>query len=154
MTGIKKVFLPIGYLLLAFLIAAMAASCSTPQSQKAQPVTFASLFASPEKYNGKLITIEGFYFQGFEVNVLSEKLENSGYAPGHLVPKGQTIWIEGGLPLEIYDKLNRQQMMGPTERYGKVRLTGTFEYGGQYGHLGSSGSQIVLAEAQLLPYPP
>ncbi len=32
------------------------------------------------------------------------------------------IWIEKGVPKEIYDKAYQQQMLEPTERYGKVRI--------------------------------
>src|SRR5512136_1381012 len=99
-------------------------------------VKFDQLFTNPSKYNNTEIMIEGFYFHGFETIVLSERLEMSGYAPGHLVPKGRMIWVEGGIPKEVEDKLNRQQQMGPLELYGRVRMTGMFGYGGKYGHLG------------------
>jgi len=138
-------------MLMVLTLAGLAIGCSETQTSNAQEVTFEQLFTQPNQYDGRSITIEGFYFQGFEVNVLSEKLEYSGYASGHLIPKGRMIWIDGGMPQDIYDKLNRQQMMGPTEHYGKVRITGTFEYGGKYGHLGGYNSQIVPKEAQLLP---
>ncbi len=117
-------------------------------------LTFDQLFANPDKYNGKTIAIEGFCFHGFEIIVLSEMLEYSGYAPGHFVPKGRMVWIEGGIPKEVYDRLYRQTMMGPEERYGKARLEGKFEYGEQFGHLGSFGSQIFPLEVELLPWSP
>ena len=74
--------------------------------------------------------------------MLSERLEYSGLTEGHLVPKGKMIWVSGGIPKETYDKLDQQQMMGPSERYGKLSVTGKFEYGGQYGHLGGYNYQI------------
>ncbi len=140
----------IGILLSTVLVIGLFASCRTKETP-AQPVTFDQLFNDPGKYSGKYTTIEGFYFQGFEVNVLSEKLEYSGYAPGHLVPKGKMIWIEGGIPKEVFDRLRQQEMLGPTERYGKVRITGKLDYGGKYGHLGGYSSQITPSEVQLLP---
>ena len=100
-----------------------------------QDVTLEQLFTNPDKYNGKQVIVEGFYFQGFEVQVIAERLEISGYAEGHLVPKGKMLWVEGGIQREIYDKLNQQQQMGPLERFGKVKITGKFEYGEKYGHL-------------------
>ncbi len=121
---------------------------------KAEQVTFDQLFASPGRYNNSKVTIEGFYFQGFEINALSERLEYSGFAAGHLVPKGRMLWVSGGIPKEIYEKLDQQQMMGPTERYGKLSITGKFEYGGQYGHLDGYNSQIVPNEVQLFPLTP
>ena len=65
---------------------------------EAENVTFEKLFSNLRGYGNKEITIEGFYFQGFEINVLSERLEYSGLTEGHLVPKGRMVWVEGGLP--------------------------------------------------------
>ena len=130
------------------LIIGMVIGCREEQ------VTFDQLFSNPNQYNGKYLTIEGFFFGGFEVIVLSENLEYSGYAEGHLVPKGRMIWIEGGIPREVHDALYQQQMMGPTERYGKVRLKGKFEYGAKYGHLGGYSSQIIPSEVELLKWSP
>ena len=117
-------------------------------------VTFDQLFGDPGKYNNKEITIESLYFHGFETIALSERLELSGYAPGHLVPEGRMIWVEGGIPKEVEDKLNQQQQMGPVEIYGKVRMTGKFQYGGKYGHLGGFNEQITPKETIVLPWSP
>jgi hypothetical protein len=122
--------------------------------KKSGEITFEQLFSNPGQYNGQDITLEGFYFQGFEVQVIAESLEYSGYAEEHLVPKGQMIWVEGGMPIEVYDVLYQQSMMVPEERYGKVRITGKFEYGGKYGHLGGHISQIVPSNAELLEWSP
>ncbi len=135
-------------------IIGLTIGCSEEQGAKVQEVTFDQLFANPDQYNGRYVTVEGFYFSGFEVIVLSEKLEYSGYAEGHLVPKGRMVWIEGGIPEEVYGKLYQQQMMGPSERYGKVRVKGIFEYGAEYGHLGAYTSRIVPLEVELLPWSP
>ena len=56
------------------------------------------------------------------------------------------LWIEGGIPTEIYDSLSQQEMMGPTERYGQIRIKGKFESGGEYGHLGQYDYQIISSE--------
>ena len=126
--------------------------CSTEQVKKVQEVTLDQLSANPDKYNGKQVMVEGFYFHGFETIVLSERLDYSGYTEGHLVPKGKMLWVEGGIPKEIYDNLNQQQMMGPSERYGRVRIEGRFEYGEKYGHLGAYDSQIVPSGVQIVPW--
>ena len=52
----------------------------------------------------------------------------------------------------MYDELTQQQMMGPSERYGKLVITGKFEYGGRYGHLGGYDSQITPIEVKLLSW--
>lgn len=80
---------------LSLAIMGIATGCSGA-AVETQELTFDRLFANPDKYNGNTIAIEGFYFHGFEIIVLGEKLEYSGYAPGHLVPKGKMVWIEGG----------------------------------------------------------
>lgn len=125
-------------------------ACNT----EVEEVTFDQLFTAPNQYHGKNIIVEGFYFHGFEVIVLSERLEYSGYAPGHLVPKGRMVWVDGSIPEEVYDQMYQQQMMGPTERYGKVRVTGKVEYGGSYGHLGAYDTQITPVVVEILPWSP
>lgn len=135
--------------LMSFIIVITA--CNTqPAIQERSNVTFEQLIDDPEKYHGVDIEIEGYYFQGFETIVLSERLEPSGFAEGHLVPKGFLIWIEGGIPREIYDELNQQAMMGPVERYGKVRVSGVFEYGGKYGHLGQFEYNLKPTVVQMI----
>ena len=119
-----------------------------------QQTTFDQLSSTPKQFNGRVIIIDGFYFQGFEVAVLSENLVYSGYAQGHLVPKGTMIWIEGGIPKEIDDRLYEQHMMGPSERYGKIRIRGKFEFGEKFGHLGQYDYQIIPFEVELLPWFP
>jgi hypothetical protein len=135
-------------------IIGLTIGCSEEQATKVREVTFDQLFTNPDQYNGRYVIIEGFYFSGFEVIVLSEKLEYSGYAEGHLVPKGRMVWIEGGIPKEVYDKLYQPQMMGPWERYGKIRVKGKFEYGAKYGHIGAYNSQVVPLEVELLLWSP
>ena len=111
---------------------------------------FEKYYTNSSQYNGQEIIIEGYYFSGFEVMVLCEKLEFSGYAEGHLVPAGRMIWIEGGMSQEIIEGLHKQEMLGSAEFYGKIRIKGTFEYGGEYGHLGQYESQIVPNEVWLI----
>lgn len=117
-------------------------------------VTFRQLFAEPDRFSGKTISLEGFYFNGFEASIFCEELKLSGYAEGHLVPASEGPWVNGGVPRDIYDNLYIQKMMGPEERYGKLRITGVFEYGDRYGHMGAYSSQITVSEAELLPWTP
>ena len=119
-----------------------------------QVMTLGELFASPDQYNGNEILLEGFYFHGWESNLLSERMEASGFAEGHLWPRGAKVWVEGSIPREVYDRLHQQEMTGPLERYGKVRIKGTFHYGEEYGHLGGFDAQIVPSQAELLPWSP
>ena len=121
---------------------------------RAEEVTFDQLFSNPNGYSNRDVTIEGFFFQGFEIIALSERLELSGLAVGHLVPRGRMIWVSGGISKDVYDSLSQQQMMGPIERYGKVRMTGKFESGGKYGHVGGYDQQITPTETGILPWSP
>ncbi len=138
--------------LIGFCLLLIISSTTSCNQNKDGEITFDQLFSNLNGYNNKDITIEGVYFQGFEIIVLSERLEYSGFAVGHLVPKGRVIWVSGGIPKEVYDKLNQQQTMGPVERYGKVRITGKFEYGGKYGHLGGYDQQITPIDTTILPW--
>lgn len=148
LTYITRSVVIIGVLSLMLLL---IVGCS---QEKNREITFQELSSNPGQYKGKEITLEGFYFQGFEVQVIAERLDYSGYAEGHLVPKGEMIWIEGGISKEVYDKLNQQQKMGPLERFGKVRIIGKFEYGGRYGHLDGYDQQITPTATTILPWSP
>jgi len=57
-----------------FLIAISVVNCGGEQADE-EHVTFEQLFSSSEKYDGRQIALEGFYFGGFEVCVLSEVLD-------------------------------------------------------------------------------
>jgi len=144
------------HLILAYIIlltvVVLLTGCQADESDSPVDVTFNELLVNPEHYEGKLIVLEGYYFSGFETNVIAKDMTYSGYAEEHLIPDGEPIWINGGVRGEIYDQLNRQNMMGPEERYGRVRITGTFEYGEKYGHLGGFNYQITLEEAEILPW--
>jgi hypothetical protein len=136
-------------LLFVILLILPLAACSAPAE-----MTITQLMASPSKYNGEVVTVSGYYFHGWETVLLCEGLKYSGLAEGHIGPDGETVWVEGGLPLEVYEKLYVQSDMGPEERYGKIRVKGKFETGGQYGHLGAHRSRITPQVVELLPWSP
>ena len=117
-----------------------------------QEVKFEELGSNPQKFNGRKIIVEGFFFQGWEVTVICERLEVSGMAENHLVPGGIMIWVEGGVPREVYDSLHKQDTMGPEERFGKVRIQGEYNHGGTYGHLGGFSYQIIPSSVELLEW--
>ena len=64
------------------------------------------------------------------------------------------VWIDNNIPTEVYDQLHRQEMIGPLERYGRLRVRGRFEHGEEYGHLGGFTAQIVPLEVELLAWAP
>jgi hypothetical protein len=120
-------------------------------------VSYSQLISQPEKYDGQTVTVECFYFDAFEMMALCASLGPSTIAPGNLAPQGEFIWLEGGLPLETRDKLYTQTVKlssGYPEHYGKVRITGRFQSGGQFGHLGAYKYQITISEVSLLEWSP
>ncbi len=136
-------------LCLVFLLILLSVT-TVCNSSGVRETTFDQLFANPASYNDKEIVLEGYYFSGFEIQVIAEGLKSSGYAEGHLIPEGKMLWVNGGIPIDIYNQLTQQAMMGPVERFGKVRITGKFEYGGHYGHLVSYDSQITPDKVELI----
>lgn len=127
---------------------------STP-TVEVEDVTLNELLSNPDRYKSKVISLDGFFFDGFETTVLSERMEYSGFADGHLWPKGQMIWIENNPVLsEIYGQFFEQTMIGPTERYGNLHVEGMFEHGRGYGHAGNFEAQIVPMAVKLLPWSP
>lgn len=112
-------------------------------------ISFTDLAANPESYTGKYVTIEGYWFDGFEIAVLAERLEASDFAEGNVQPVGILIWTVGGLSEEVSGKLYLQDnnVTGYPAHYGKVDLTGTLEYGGEYGHMNSYSYRLNIYES-------
>ena len=119
-------------------------------------VSFADLNSNPESYNGKYVAIEGYWFDGFEIAVLAERLEASGFSEGNVKPAGILIWATGGLSEEISSKLYLQEnnASGYHAHYGKVELAGTLEYGEEYGHLNSYLYQFTIYECRWIDWTP
>ena len=128
---------------------------TTPATTSTQ-ITFAQLTAAPEQYNNQTVTIEGFWFDGFEIEVLAERLIPSDFAPGNLQPDDVKIWVKNGLPEDISSQLYLQpnNPTGYPAHYGKVEITGVLEYGGQYGHMNAYQYQITMQSARLIPWNP
>ena len=129
---------------------------STTTTATVSQITFAQLTADPAKYNGQTVTIDGFWFDGFEIEVLAERLIPSSYAQGNLQPDGVKIWGYGGIPTEISRQLYLQpdNSTGYQAHYGKVELTGNLEFGGGYGQMNSYQYQITVQSAKLLTWSP
>jgi hypothetical protein len=107
---------------------------------------------NPASYNNQSITVEGYYFSGFEIAALASALAPSTYNPKRVTPVQPLIWIEGNLGQNVYDNLSLQSdtPSGYAERYGKVRVTGVFHYGGKYGHLDAYQFKMTVSAAELL----
>lgn len=145
----KRYILP--FALALSLVSAALTGCggSTDQS-----VTFSQLISQADKHNGKTVTLEAFYFSGFEIMALAGSLGPAGEGRG--VPIGTLIWVEGGIPQELQSKMHTQTVSpsGYIERLGKLKVTGRFEAGGKYGHLGGYQYQIAVNKSELLEWSP
>ena len=148
MLKIKRLLIPLVSIITTFSIA----SCNVPAAE----ITFSNLESSPETYADKVITIDGYWFDGFEMAVLAERLEADDYAPSNLKPRGVLIWVSGGLSEEVRENLYLQpeNVTGYPAHYGKVRLEGKLKCGGNYGHLNSYQFQLEVINSKMLPWSP
>lgn len=145
------------YLLLAVTLSSVFTLLFSGCSSKADSqISFSQLLSQAGKYSGKTITVDGFYFAGFEIAVLCDFLVPSDFAPGNVNPGGTMIWLEGAMPQSVYDRLFLQpdNPTGYPVHYGKVKITGTFHTGQRYGHLDSYLYMIKIGTAETLPWSP
>ncbi len=129
------------------------AGCSKSANQT---VTFDQLISQADRYNGRSVTFEAFYFAGFEISALSRAVGPSTSGTWKIVPTGSLIWVESGISEELFNKLYRQTdtPSGYTEHIGKLKVTGNFETGRKYGHLDAYQYQIAITSAELLDWSP
>ena len=116
-------------------------------------VNFGDLTGQPVVYNGQLVSVEGYYFSGFEVSALTAALVPSTFRPGNVTPAQPLIWVTGNLGDDVYAGLavQTETPSGYAERYGQVILTGFFEYGSGYGHLNAYPFRLTATSARLIP---
>jgi hypothetical protein len=121
-----------------------------------QSISFSQLISQASKYNGKAVTLEAYYFGGFEISALSEALGPSSSAVWRIVPTGTLIWVRGGITQVVTDKLYTQTdtPSGYSEHMGKLKLSGLFETGAKYGQMDSYLYQITITGAEVLEWSP
>lgn len=136
----------------------MAISNPVSTTPAASPVgiTFSQLIADPQKFAQQAISLQGFWFDGFEIVVLAERLDPSSFAAGNLQPAGTLIWIKGGLPEDVNKQLYLQpnNPTGYPAHYGKVEVSGILEYGSTYGHMNAYKYQLDIQTAKLISWNP
>jgi hypothetical protein len=120
-----------------------------------QPLNFADLIAQADKHNGKTVTVEAFYFSGFEISAIAGSLEPHHSGMWGLIPTGPLVWVKGGITQELLDKMYTQTVTpsGYTEHFGKLKVTGKFETG-KFGHLDAYDYRIDITAAELLDWTP
>jgi hypothetical protein len=144
-------------LVITIILASISSTgCNRKQTTATPDSFFAQISAEPAKYNGQTVTFSGFWFQGFEIAVVAERLEPETSRPGNVTPEGILIWVEGRLPAETEAQLYPQpnNPTGYPAHYGKVEITGTFEYGSKYGHMDAYRYQLTVVNAKLLDWKP
>ena len=106
-------------MLLAVFLAVnvIAVSCS----RAPQTLSVAQLTSQPEKYNGKQVTVEGFYLGGFEIVALSNELVPSTFRQGNVSPKEPLIWVTGSLGSAVLNKLYVQNNTRPATPNGMAK---------------------------------
>jgi hypothetical protein len=129
----KRIFILVG-LALCLLI---ASSCVFNKTSKPHFIEFVDLIATPEKYSGKSIRSEGIYVRGFECSALGVSTYKKGEAVYLTKP---TIWI-GDANIESKTDCFTVDLLPPAE-FCTIKISGIFEYGDRYGHLGQYKYQI------------
>ncbi len=136
-------------ILLVFLVPA-ACGKTTPA------LTFPQLVAGAVNYNTQTVTVEAFYFDGFEISALAGALVQASAGGSRIVPRGQLVWVESGISQAVQSQLSTQTNTptGYPEHFGKLRVSGQFATGGKYGHLDSYKYQIAVTAAAVLDWSP
>jgi hypothetical protein len=135
------------------LLSLIPGGCSQTSNEL---ITFSKLISQADKYNGRTVMFEAYYFSGFEISALAGSFGPSNSGTGRIVPSGDLIWVEGGITRDIFNLLYTQSdtPSGYTEHLGKLKVTGIFKTGGQYGHLDAYQYQIQISSAELLEWSP
>jgi hypothetical protein len=133
--------------------ATLKPSAATSPPTSVPNVTFNELISQPESFNNRYVTVDAYYFSGFEISALAASLVPSTYTPSNVTPAQPLIWVTGDLGQSVYQNLKQQTNTpsGYTEYYGRVRITGLFQYGGHYGHLDAYNYLITVNAAAILP---
>jgi hypothetical protein len=128
-------------------------SATTPPPTSVPSVTFNDLISQPASFNNRYVTVDAYYFSGFEISALAAGLVPSAFNPSNVIPAQPLIWVTGDLGQSVYQNLKQQTNTpsGYTEYYGHVRITGVFQYGGHYGHLDAYNYLITVTAAAILP---
>jgi hypothetical protein len=141
---------------LALVLAVLSLVISGCSGDANQSVTFSQLISQADKYNGKTVTFEAFYFAGFEISALSTSVGPSTFGNGRIAPVGTLIWVKSGIPEDLFNRLYTQTQTpsGYPEHIGKLKISGKFETGGKYGHLDAYQYQISITSAEQLEWSP
>ncbi len=117
-----------------------------------QNVSVSQLVAQANSYNGKVVTLDAFFFYGImQINALADSVGLGPSDDGKVVPVGEQIRVKGDISQELQNQLYTQDgesSMHP-EYFGKLRITGTFEIDDKDGQY-----QIDITRAEVLEWMP
>jgi len=135
-----------------FIMSITLTGCGTSVPE----LTFSELTGDAARYKDRTVTLEAFYFSGFEISALCGSVGPANDGVWRIVPKGELIWVEGGITQQMLDDMYKQTVSpsGYPEYIGKLKLTGEFETGAKYGHLDAYSYRIKISDAELLEWTP
>jgi hypothetical protein len=117
-----------------------------------QNITVAQLISQADRYNGKVVTLDAFYFYAvMEIDALADSVSLDSSDEGKVVPVGAQILVKGDISQELQNQMYTQESPSPTntEYFGKLRITGKFEIDDQDGQY-----QIDITSAEVLGWMP
>ncbi len=122
-------------------------------SSASQNVTFSQLVSQADRYNGKVITLDAFYFyyDVMHIGSLAGSAELESSNEGKVVPVGTLIRVKRDISQELQNQLYTLDGASPRylEYFGKLRITGKFEIDNQDGQY-----LITITGAEVLEWTP
>jgi len=141
------------WLIIPLIIILLFCGCGSKSTETA---VFNDLISNPQLYNGKTVTVDGIYVSGWESTVLAENINFTIKDESkELNITGKPIWFAGNLPLDVQNSLyqNTSPAAG-LQHFGKIRVTGLFEYGDNYGYGKIYKYRITATKTELLDWAP
>jgi hypothetical protein len=125
-----------------------------PLTGQSKDSFFQRISTEPQKYNGLTVTFYGYVFHGFESAVICESLDLRNPEDSYYRPTGVQIWFTGALPDEVEKGLFMQNNdpTGYPAYYGRIEVTGVFQYGENYGHMDAYKYQLQVTGAKLIEW--
>jgi len=100
-------------------------------SNASQDVTVSQLISQANRYSGKVVNLDAFYFYAvMEINALADSVALEFPDDTKVVPIGETIGLKGDLSQELRNRLYTQESPSPTntQYFGKLRINGKFAF--------------------------
>jgi hypothetical protein len=126
-------------------------------------VTFSQLISEADRYNGRNVTLEAFYFlHRSDLHVIADSAAPAPSGEGKVIPAGTQIRVWGGEILETLELLNQLYSQEPFPgmsphyqiHFGKVRMTGKFETGAKESDPLSREYRITIISVEVLEWTP